>query len=691
MLRYSLIPIALVLTFTITAQSMDTLLLSFPLSEHLLSEQQQRHLKKWCSALPLEHIDRLEISGHSDIRGNATYNEQLSLSRAMAVRDLLKECTSESFAMEVLWRGSHAPRSAGKTEKDHAMDRRVEVVAHLQVPYAAQGSSGVQGVTYTPEAMHKHAQVKPLMPLLNKPQEHFQVSANKPIQFTASDGTTVRIPANALQNAQGGLITGEVDITYRSFHEAYGIIASGIPMHIAMDGIVEHFETAGMYELYASQNGEAVSLAAGGGIALERPAGPALAEDFAGWQLNEASGAWESAGTLEQQAPVSTEAWRESGSEATRIYWRKLTDIRFRSAPDSTLFDNRRNSDAYCGTQPCPDGLRDESAKVRKWASRQLSDQSLQVIGHKGIYDPDRVVFEVVIPDRRVFPEWNRMPQKPVWEYVGPESRRVFKRLYGRRHNYQDIDLVMQPGEAHGVIRLKENGEWLELAVSTAWNRDTPARSARWDRSLVAYHKGLAKRRAEFDRGLERTISAYKGEQANAVRDSWQLARRKMVKRERTFDLRAWQAYADSFPLASSERMALASNNAFATIRTTFNLTGFGIYNIDRIMKMPNREELFVTAVDEEGKPFEWSIGYAVLTGENSVITYWSNGRTAQGTPMLVSPGRMKSLFLVDAEGRIMQMESAGLNQRRQLTVKLRGRLLAEPRDLQELRAQVEP
>lgn len=691
MLRSTTLFLVLVLLLSqIHAQHTDTLLLHFALDDHQLDRDAEQRLKVWCDAFPAGSIEGLHINGHSDVRGNAAYNEQLSLRRARSVQQSLIDHLGQAVPMQVHHRGGYAPRSAARSEADHAMDRRVEVVAYLLAPPVADAVVADLDAHSLLEQLHRHSQVKPLMPLLDLPRGFHTVNANKDIVIHTSDGTTVRIAANSLCDAQGRPVQGEVEISYRGFHEAYGIIASGIPMHIAVDGTTEHFETAGMYELYASQSDQPLGLVNGATIALERPAGPALEEDFTGWRLNEATGAWENGGTL-QQAPANSNALRESGTEATRIYWRRLLDIRSRTMPDSLLFEARRRSDEYCGTERCPEQLNDPNAKTRKRAASRMADHSLQVVGHKGIHDPDRVVFEVVMPDRRVFPEWNRMPTKPVWEYTGPEPRKVFKRLYGRRHHYQDIDLVMQPGDTHGVLRLKENGEWLELPVSTAWNRDTPTRAARWDRALASYHKGLAKRSNDFDGMVQRVQRAYDREQDGAVMDSWNQAKRRMLKQERSLDLQAWVSYADSFPLPRGERTAAATQNAFATIRTTFNLEGFGIYNIDRIMKMSNREELFVKALDEEGGTFEWAIGYAVLSGERSVITYWPNGRNEQGTPMLVSPGRMKSLFLVDAEGHIMQMDSEPLNKRRPNTVELRGRLLGAPRDLEELRAQAEP
>ncbi|NJN77433.1 MAG: hypothetical protein HC803_03155 [Saprospiraceae bacterium] len=52
---------------------------------------------------------------------------------------------------------------------------------------------------------------------------------------------------------------GKVDISYREFHDAAAIIASGIPMTNSEGD--KYMETAGMFEINGSQNGQEVGIA----------------------------------------------------------------------------------------------------------------------------------------------------------------------------------------------------------------------------------------------------------------------------------------------------------------------------------------------------------------------------------------------------------------------------------------------
>lgn len=158
-----------------------------------------------------------------------------------------------------------------------------------------------------------------------------------------------------------------------------------------------------------------------------------------------------------------------------------------------------------------------------------------------------------------------------------------------------------------------------------------------------------------------------------------------MNEAERPMDLTGWVSYADTRrPVRNgwSENM----QRDLSAVRTTFGLESFGVYNIDRIMKMADQQNVLANAVDREGSPFPWVSGFAVLKNENSVITYWGNG-TGQADNLLVAPGRMKSLFLVDAAGNIARAEVTALNAREPRAALLVTRM-REPAGIEELRAQ---
>ena len=670
MVRPLTLSLALATATGLAAQSTESIQLRFALDSHELAAAEHAALLRACDDPAANRITRITLHGHTDVRGSIAYNEALSRRRVDAVREALTGTCLSGKPIEVTWSGERMPAAQGASEADHAANRRVQVELHF-------GNAPLP-----PAALCAHPKVKPLLPSIDKARERHVVDAARSINVLMSDGVRVLIPANAILDTQGRPVEGEVELSYRSFNEPYEIIASGIPMHVSTPAGMGHMETAGMYELYASVNGEQLSLAEGARITLERPEEPALEEGFVGWELNAGTGDWQPSGQVSATPMSPVQA--SSATEATSLFWTRLWELEREKRPDTTLFQARRASARYCHLTAC-----DTAASGRSWIRKrdrfkhQGRVPEIRVLGHKGMYDPDRIVFVVQVDNKndKQFPDWRRVPHKAIWEYTGPESRAMFKRLYGRRHLFQDIHLDLKAGQEEGTLWLKENGEWLQLPVSAKWNKASPHKAARWDRAMDLYAQALARREARFDREVKRQADRYAREHANMPLTAWKHARRAMNEEEEALTLEPWREYAATRRPVNWEQ----GNANFAAVRTTFGLDGFGLYNIDRIMKMAEQQNVLASAVGPDGAPYPWVNAYAVLRDENSVITYWGSG-TGTRDNLLVAPGKMKSLFLVDRDGKVARADVAPLNSKEPRVV-LRAHPLDEPKSLDELRA----
>jgi len=76
--------------------------------------------------------DRIRIEGHTDSTGSTAYNEQLSLHRALAVRDVLATRGVNPRQMLVEGAGAARPIADNSTPEGRAQNRRVEL--HIDVP-----------------------------------------------------------------------------------------------------------------------------------------------------------------------------------------------------------------------------------------------------------------------------------------------------------------------------------------------------------------------------------------------------------------------------------------------------------------------------------------------------------------------------------------------------------------------------
>lgn len=74
--------------------------------------------------------------------------------------------------------------------------------------------------------------------------------------FVYNSGSLIRVPEGAFLDSAGNVVKGNVEIHYREFHNPGEIFLAGIPMTYDSAGQRFHFESAGMLEITAWQNGK---------------------------------------------------------------------------------------------------------------------------------------------------------------------------------------------------------------------------------------------------------------------------------------------------------------------------------------------------------------------------------------------------------------------------------------------------
>ena len=86
----------------------------------------------------------------------------------------------------------------------------------------------------------------------------YRVNTGSDSTITYTSGSKIHIPANAFLDARGNNVKGDVDIHYREFKKVSEVFLSGIPMTYDSAGEQYHFESAGMMEISATQNGNSL-------------------------------------------------------------------------------------------------------------------------------------------------------------------------------------------------------------------------------------------------------------------------------------------------------------------------------------------------------------------------------------------------------------------------------------------------
>lgn len=96
------------------------------------------------------------------------------------------------------------------------------------------------------------------MPSLQIQPEKFIVDAANGQTLISRRNSLISIPPDAFLDKDGNVVKGNVDVSYREFHNYLDFFLSGIPMNDDSAGIPRQFESAGMMELTASKDNKPV-------------------------------------------------------------------------------------------------------------------------------------------------------------------------------------------------------------------------------------------------------------------------------------------------------------------------------------------------------------------------------------------------------------------------------------------------
>lgn len=98
--------------------------------------------------------------------------------------------------------------------------------------------------------------INPPQPGINVPFTEYSFDAEKGDTLFSPTGAVILMPASALTDEAGNLIKGMVKVRYREFFDPVDFFLSGIPMQYDSAGKTYNFESSGMCELTAYQNGK---------------------------------------------------------------------------------------------------------------------------------------------------------------------------------------------------------------------------------------------------------------------------------------------------------------------------------------------------------------------------------------------------------------------------------------------------
>ena len=122
------------------------------------------------------------------------------------------------------------------------------------------------------------------------------------------------------------------------------------------------------------------------------------------------------------------------------------------------------------------------------------------------------------------------------------------------------------------------------------------------------------------------------------------------------------------------------------TIAQTLTMSGFGIYNCDRVFRQLV-EPSAIAVVDENGQPFRWHTAYGVMADRNAVITYWGNGSGKNDRMRLGKD--MISVMFIGPDNSILIAASPGKQCSGKSSATVKGLRAAQPTTKEQLEALV--
>lgn len=116
--------------------------------------------------------------------------------------------------------------------------------------YLALNNTGSNVAETTP------AFIQPLFAGAENADTTLTVDAATGGMFFNSNGSIISVPGSAFLDSAGKPVSGAVELRYKEFHDPAKIFMAGIPMTYDSAGTQYHFESAGMIEISAWQNGQ---------------------------------------------------------------------------------------------------------------------------------------------------------------------------------------------------------------------------------------------------------------------------------------------------------------------------------------------------------------------------------------------------------------------------------------------------
>ena len=462
----------------------------------------------------------------------------------------------------------------------------------------------------------KNSLVNPPVKGMEPKGKIYTINADEEQNITSEAGSTIHIPANTFVNKQGEAVKGEVDVYYCEYNEIFDIVTSGIPMTYDSGGQINHFESAGMFDIQATCEGEEVSIAEGKQITVD-VANTNKDEDFNFYELDENRGGW-----VNQVSNITPVPFRGALPLFDNTFFSEryksldyFTDYSDWAAPRNRLFKRTIDAKRLMPGVTTVRGSRSGSKMTHMRSSFRIKrmpkekGDRLNVVRFK-------ILSRSTLRRKYAKPTHLRDFVDKTWVYKGELDRFSFWKEYARAKRCYDIRILYNEGSEDFTFELKSSEGFVNINAYTYDANPETVSSSEVQSSM---------------RKFERIYNKYK-ENLNEL--------------EQYFDSAIAEQSRNYAGISESVGLSI-DDKAYQLVSRTVTLTNLGLYNCDRLMLMVAPKNVLAKFIVPETKEeLTPKMVYVVDKNANGMFTY-------SGSIITVSPNYTRCLILVLGNNRL--------------------------------------
>jgi hypothetical protein len=546
--------------------------------------------------------------------------------------------------------------SAGMIDSDEYQELMKRFRSHYSYAFALKKFNDEAG-GFIPFYNH----VKPPIRGLDVPGNNYTIHPGIDNVLLYPSGTRIMIPANCFRDKSGKPVSGSVNISYREFRDPVEILVSGIPMKYDSAGEVNHFESAGMFEIIASQGKQELQLVPGKKIEMNFVS-TSRDSTYNFYAFNDSTGNWD---YKTKPRTVTKATTIEAPTSNAMTMYRNLSRRR-QTYRDKTTFRERFESPEFLYTVRFDPVSNKNNRITYKKFFRSYGHSTRSLIR---LYGAKKTKSGEIIFKIRSYPDAHpELSEFNSVYFVSNENLSIqqFKAKYQRRKYFNDARIYQKGQQVE--IRLKGQGaqpfSTIAADVATLDGNGKAHRLRSVNSIFRKYNRRLKNRGEEFDKIVRKGKNYRDREFEVSNPDDFNLyafnaSQKYMTGNEKSMTQAEWMTCYQQ--LVEKEKQAL--NNSAATsgnLVNSLSLDGMGIYNCDQIQRLNDPVKIFADYHSPDASSIYPVATYIIDKKINAVLQYdgyngfsadkiaFSNSRNAENVMLAIKGDGSMAIYTTD-------------------------------------------